>query len=122
MGAMQSVFQVLGTACPAAVMLVYPLGLDTARQRVGLVLGAATVMVATAVVAWYLSVGAALGTGLLVAALARTGVSLVAVFAVVKLLLSGAAPFTRAAALVGAASVGIEGVAEALNPVLLHTP
>jgi diguanylate cyclase (GGDEF)-like protein/PAS domain S-box-containing protein len=118
MGAFQSVCQVLGTACPLIMMLSYPLGLDSRRKRVSFWLDAVTVMIATAVVAWYLSVGTALDGRQLVASLISCGISVVAVFAVVKLLISGSRPFTRAAAFAGAASVGIEGVTEAVGPLL----
>jgi diguanylate cyclase (GGDEF)-like protein/PAS domain S-box-containing protein len=48
--------------------------------------------------------------------------SLVAVFAVIKLVLSGSGPITRHAAMVGGACAAIQGVANALTPALLDTP
>ncbi len=118
MGAFQSVCQVVGTAVPLVMMLTYPLGLDTRRKRVSFWLDAVTVMIGTAVVAWYLTAGTVLDARQLIASLVSCGVSVVTVFAVVKLMISGSRPFTRSAAICGAVSVGIEGVTEAVGPLL----
>ncbi|BCJ43477.1 hypothetical protein GCM10010168_42130 [Actinoplanes ianthinogenes] len=120
MNPFQSVCQVVGTTIPLIVMLSYPLGLETARKRVSFWFDTITVLIATAMVAWYLSAGAALDGRQIVDSLLNCGISVVTVFAVVKLMISGSRPFTRAAAICGVATVGTAGLLEAVSQPLLH--
>ncbi|MDQ1656832.1 MAG: hypothetical protein QOD41_1915 [Cryptosporangiaceae bacterium] len=120
-GIAQSVFQITGTCIPLVSMLLFPTGLNTRQARARFWLDAATVMTATAVFIWYFSMsrGAAAGSAAaLVGSMVESGSTLVAVFAVVKLLLGGRAPFTRAAALAGSAGAAIDGIGKAVTPML----
>jgi diguanylate cyclase (GGDEF)-like protein/PAS domain S-box-containing protein len=123
-GVAQSAFQIVGTGIPLVAMLTFPTGLNTRRARARFWLDAATVMTAAAVFIWYFSMshGAAAGNvPALVGSMVESGSTLVAVFAVVKLLLGGSAPFTRAAGLIGSASAAIDGLGKAVTPVLLDS-
>jgi diguanylate cyclase (GGDEF)-like protein len=93
------------------VMLFHPLG-GTGRQRLRLWLDAATVLTGVAGFLWYFSLANMLTRGDLAQRLsgaAASAVMLLVVFAVLKLVLSGTAPFTRSAAVLG--SVGVAGTA-----------
>jgi PAS domain S-box-containing protein len=120
-GLVQSVFQICGTVLPLSMMLAYPTGLGSWRARARFCLDASAVMTAAAAFSWYFSIGATLGDRpALVAALVESGSTLIAVFAVIKLVLGGSAPFTRHAALVGAAAAAVEAITKAVSPVLLE--
>jgi diguanylate cyclase (GGDEF)-like protein/PAS domain S-box-containing protein len=121
----QGTTQAVGTLLPVWVMLWYPLGLKSGRERLRFWLDAAAVMVGAGVLAWYFSVSphaAGRQPGEMLDSVANTGASLVAVFAVAKLLISGSGPFTRYPALVGAVAAGAHGLLDAIGPVLLATP
>jgi diguanylate cyclase (GGDEF)-like protein len=107
----QTALVVLGILAAGVVMLLHPLG-GAGRQRLRLWLDAATVLTGVAGFLWYFSLAPRLSTG---APAERWGgaaaslVMLLAVFAVLKLVLSGTAPFTRSAAILGC--VGVTGTA-----------
>jgi diguanylate cyclase (GGDEF)-like protein len=112
----------IGTIALVGVMLTYPLGVRSRRDRLCVFLDIATVM--TAVAAISLCAALPRGSGpadlaALAGALVGPVVLMVSVFAVVKLLLGGASPFTRWTGVLGAASAGLGGTAEALGPLLL---
>jgi diguanylate cyclase (GGDEF)-like protein len=81
----------------AMLLIIYalyrlPLGAQTLGEQVRLVLDASTVMLATAVFMWHFQTRPVLGTGnngALIASLALTVLSMVAVFAVAKVMLAG---------------------------------
>jgi diguanylate cyclase (GGDEF)-like protein/PAS domain S-box-containing protein len=120
-----SVFQtalvVLAMSTMVVVMLCHPLG-TSGRQRLRLGLDAATVLIAVAVFLWYFSLGSQLSSGhgadRYVAA-ASSAVMLVIAFGVLKLILSGTAPFTLAAGIAG--SVGVAGSALGTSIALIVT-
>jgi diguanylate cyclase (GGDEF)-like protein len=105
-GVLQPLLVAAGTGIVVIVMLFHPLA-AVGRERLRLWFDAATVMTGVAVFIWYFVVGAHLSTGLSgqasgLAAISVTAVmQLVTAFAILKLLLSGSAPFTRRAGLVG---------------------
>ncbi len=119
-GAAQSAFVAVGVCCLVFAMLTHPLG-GTGSERTRLFLDAATVMTAVGVFVWYFLVSDRIGAvdpGILVTAVVGSALILMAAFGLAKLLLSGTAPFTLPAALVGGASALAIGLLTALNPVL----
>lgn len=115
----QTILVACGVACVVWVMLTHPLDV-TDQERLRLWLDSATIMVAVAVFAWTLVVNTGragdIATGLLGA-----GLMLVCAFGVVKLLLSGTAPFTLRAGIIGGFAAALIGVGTSLNPLLSHT-
>jgi diguanylate cyclase (GGDEF)-like protein/PAS domain S-box-containing protein len=121
-GSVHEIGVVIGACFPVWAMLTFPIGAASRRELLRFRLDAGTVMAAAAVFAWYFSVNPdALESGdtNLSGALLTAGVQLVGAFAVVKLLLTGAAGFVRAAALTGAAGVTIQGIADGVTPMLI---
>jgi diguanylate cyclase (GGDEF)-like protein/PAS domain S-box-containing protein len=105
-GPIQTVLFVVGALTLLLTMLTYPAAVENGRQRLRFWLDSSTVLVGAAGLAWAMAVhpSAAIGS-----ALVGTGLMMVAAFAAVKLLLSGQAPMTRAAAvlcILAAASQG----------------
>ena len=100
-------------------MVRYPLGLTTRAEQIRFWLDAGAVMIGAAVFVWFFAFSRGLreNTGL-VTVLLGSGVLLVAVFAVVKLLLSGSAPMTGGAALAAGSSALSQWAITALTPVL----
>ncbi|GAA3285853.1 hypothetical protein GCM10020218_046720 [Dactylosporangium vinaceum] len=93
------------------IMLRHPLG-DTGRLRLRLWLDAATVLAGVAVLLWYFALGAHLDSPRIadrVLFAAMSVVMLVVVLGVLKLILSGTAPFTRLAGVAGC--IGVAGTA-----------
>ncbi|GAA2339916.1 GGDEF domain-containing protein [Dactylosporangium salmoneum] len=104
----QSLCVVCAMTVMAVVMLRHPLGRG-GRQRVRLWLDAGTVLAGVAVFLWYFSIGAELDNPRLADRLAGSAgavVMLVIVLGVLKLMLSGTAPFTRLAGVAGCVGVG----------------
>jgi diguanylate cyclase (GGDEF)-like protein len=111
----QTMLVVCAMTVMAVTMLRHPLG-RAGRQRLRLWLDAGTVLAAVAVFLWYFSIGAELGNPRLadrladrLAASASSIVMLVIVLGVLKLILSGTAPFTKLAGVSGC--VGVTGTA-----------
>ncbi|MEU0558038.1 GGDEF domain-containing protein [Dactylosporangium sp. NPDC006015] len=123
-GAAVSIVQSLCVVCAmtlmAVVMLRHPLG-DGGRQRMRLWLDAGAVLIGVAVFLWYFSIGAELDSPRLgdrLAAAAGAVVMLVIVLGVLKLILSGTAPFTRQAGIAGCVGVGGTAVGTSVAAIL----
>jgi diguanylate cyclase (GGDEF)-like protein/PAS domain S-box-containing protein len=118
-GMVQLTCVVIGASGLVGAMVMYPLGLSTCAERIRFWLDAAAVMIGAAVFVWFFafSRGAQASTGLVTVFLC-SGVLLVAVFAVVKLLLSGSAPITGGAALAAGASAFSQWAITAVTPAL----
>jgi diguanylate cyclase len=99
------------------VMLTYPLGVTSPRDRLCLYLDIATVMAAATAASLYIAIPVGIAT-LNPTALVISGTLLVAVFTVAKLLLGGTSPFTLWAGVLGAGGTGIAGVEQGLEPML----
>jgi diguanylate cyclase (GGDEF)-like protein len=124
-GPAYSVCVLVGTLWVVWVMLTSPLGLGSHRERVRFWLDLATVMVAAGTFGCYITSVSAPGpytgpAGELLRQLVGPTAFLVALFAVVKLLLGGQAPFTLAAGALGAAGAGVEGLTRGLQSVLIE--
>jgi diguanylate cyclase (GGDEF)-like protein/PAS domain S-box-containing protein len=105
----QTAFVVFGMSSVVLTMLAHPLG-GSGRQRLRLWLDAATALTGIAVFLWYFSVATVLTTGdraQRYAAAATCAVMLLIAFALLKLVMSGSAPFSRAPAVL--ACVGVAG-------------
>ncbi|WP_250038218.1 diguanylate cyclase domain-containing protein [Paractinoplanes maris] len=117
----QTGFVVLGMVIAVLAMLFHPLG-GSGRQRLRLWLDAATVLAGVAVFLWYFLLAGAVTHGNraeLVGAGATSAVMLLITFSLLKLLLSGTAPFARLPGIV--ASVAVAGTAVAASTVTLVT-
>ncbi|MFF5225184.1 diguanylate cyclase domain-containing protein [Dactylosporangium sp. NPDC000521] len=116
----QSLCVVCAMTVMAVVMLRHPLG-DAGRQRMRLWLDAGAVLIGVAVFLWYFSIGAELDSPRLgdrLAAAAGAVVMLVIVLGVLKLILSGTAPFTRQAGIAGCVGVGGTAVGTSVAAIL----
>jgi diguanylate cyclase (GGDEF)-like protein len=125
-GVPQSLCVLAGTLPLVGVVLTFPLDMAGGPRRWRFWLDAATVMVATGTFGAYSTDLVVTGTGwtsrlfsVVLQVLLGPGVFLVAVFAVVKLLLGGQAPFTRPAGMLCCAAATIEGVAQAVSGPLI---
>jgi diguanylate cyclase (GGDEF)-like protein len=116
-GPVQLITLTLGSAWLMLTLLTVPLGFTSRRERTRFWMDLATVMVAAAVVGWYL-VAPDRPAALLDAAapvLAGPVILLLCVFVVVKLVMSGTAPFTRACGLIGGLAAVLKSGADALG-------
>jgi diguanylate cyclase (GGDEF)-like protein/PAS domain S-box-containing protein len=120
-GPFQGSCLIVGMLFPLAVLLTYPTGLGSRQERTRFWLDAGTVLAAAGVFGWYFSAGSADDPQALVGVLLVCGLSLVLVFAVVKLVLGSAGPITKNAAIVGAAATAIQG-ANTVTPAMLDSP
>jgi diguanylate cyclase len=114
----QAVFFVLGCVVLLAVMVTYPARHTTAKERLRFWLDATTVLVGCGVFAWCLLISpllAAADLDHLVESLISSGVVVLIGFALVKLLLSGEAPVTRAAVVPIAAAVVLQACGDTLE-------
>jgi diguanylate cyclase (GGDEF)-like protein/PAS domain S-box-containing protein len=119
----QTGFVVLGMSLIVLTMLAHPLG-GAGRQRLRLWLDAATVLTGVAVFLWYFSLASVLTTGARpqrYAGAATSAVMLVIAFAVLKLVLSGSAPFGRLPALLACVGITGTGVGSSFVTVLTGT-
>jgi diguanylate cyclase (GGDEF)-like protein/PAS domain S-box-containing protein len=101
-------------------MLTHPIRV-VGRERLRLWLDAATVMSAAAVLAWYFSLSGEAAPDTppqIIVALVGSGLIMVAAFGMVKLLLSGAAPFTFNAGITGGISAALIGLGTSLNSII----
>jgi diguanylate cyclase (GGDEF)-like protein len=107
----QSLLVIAAMCVMVVTMLRHPFG-QTGRQRLRLLLDSATVLTGVAVFLWYFALGAQLSSGRVtdryVAALSAA-VMLIVVFGLLKMTLSGTAPFTMSAGLAG--TTGLAGTA-----------
>jgi diguanylate cyclase (GGDEF)-like protein/PAS domain S-box-containing protein len=122
-GTPQTVCFVIGTAWLAWVMLNYPLATRTFRERLRFWLDAATVLVAAAVFAWTVTVKPGLSTdvGQLVELLLANALVIATAFAAAKLVLSGNAPVTRAAAAPALIGIFLQAIFTPLTPANFHS-
>jgi len=98
-GLIQTACFLFGATAVTIVMLRYPTGTDSRRERLRGWLDTATVLVGGAVLAWCFAIDpAAAGKGDLLTALVLTAVVLVTLFAAVRMSLSASAPTTQLAA------------------------
>jgi diguanylate cyclase (GGDEF)-like protein/PAS domain S-box-containing protein len=120
-GTAQSALVAGGVLAVIAAMLTHPLG-ATGLERKRLWLDAGTVLTSVAVFAWYFLVSGAVGAdpASTVTSIVGSALMLMAAFGLLKLILSGTAPFTLAAAAVGGTCAVVIGLLTALNPVLPH--
>lgn len=115
--------QLVLVACGATVviiaMLIHPVQV-VGRDRLRFALDAATVMTGVAIFIWYFSVStsAAEGRTTIGVVLAGPGLMLLCAFTLVKLVLGGNAPFTRAAGIAGGLSGGLVGIGTGLSPLI----
>ena len=120
---LQSIIVAAGVAYVVWTMLTHPINV-AGQERLRLWLDAATVMTAVGVFAWALALsgGGMPDTGAnIMAALVSSGLMLVSAFGIVKLLLSGAAPFTVKAGVLGGAASALFGVVASLDPLIAGT-
>ena len=94
----QGVFFAAALSAMTLAMLRYPVQSQTAGERVRFWLEALTVLVGGAVLAWVFAVDPAAAPTDLVAVLGGAAIAMVALFAAVRLALSGSAPVTQLAA------------------------
>jgi diguanylate cyclase (GGDEF)-like protein/PAS domain S-box-containing protein len=116
---------VLGVALPLWAMLTFPTPTGSRREQIRFWLDGGSVMAAAMVFAWYFSVSPGVvdpSAADVRGSLLGVGVELVAAFAVVKLLLTGAAGFVREAGLAGAFAAAVLGLGNAAQPALLDSP
>jgi diguanylate cyclase (GGDEF)-like protein/PAS domain S-box-containing protein len=124
-GTAQTICFVIGTGWITWVMLNYPLAARTFGERLRFWLDAATVLVAAAVFAWTVTVapGLTIGhVGELVELLLGNALIIAAAFAAAKLVLSGNAPVTRAAAAPAIAGIVLQSVFTSLTPANFDSP
>jgi diguanylate cyclase (GGDEF)-like protein len=103
----QPVLVCAGVGLVVWVMLTYPINAQ-GSERLRLWLDAATLLTAVAVFAWYFAIGGRLGragSAELLIAVVSCAIMLLAAFGVIRLLLSGVAPYTAAAGSVGSVSI-----------------
>lgn len=116
-GTVQMIMLSVGSACLMITLLTVPLGFGSRRERSRFWMDLATVMVAAAVVGWYLVVPDRPAALLHMAApvLAGPVILLLCVFVVAKLVMSGTAPFTKACGLIGAGGALLKSGADAMS-------
>ena len=121
---LQAVLVAAGVACVVWTMLTHPINV-AGQERLRLWLDAATVMTSVGVFAWALALS---GGGMpdpganIVTALVGSGLMLVAAFGMLKLLLSGTAPFTVRAGIAGGLAAVLIGLSTSLDPLIAGTP
>ncbi len=124
-GTVHQIGILVGVAFPIWGMLLLPDVAGSRREQLRFWLDASTVMVGAAAFAWYFSFGAGLDSadpGSLALPVLIMAAGLVACFAVVKLLLTGAAGFVREAAFCGAVGIGLEGLSGGIIPTMTQSP
>ena len=106
-----------GSALLMLTLLTVPLGFGSRRERTRFWMDTATVMVAAAVVGWYLVVPDRPAALLDMAApvLAGPVILMLCVFVVAKLVMSGTAPFTRACGVIAASGAVVKSGADAMS-------
>jgi diguanylate cyclase (GGDEF)-like protein len=116
-GPVQLITLSLGSAWLMLTLLSVPLGFGSRRERTRFWMDLATVMVAAAVVGWYLVVPERPAALLDAAApvLAGPVILLLCVFVVAKLIMSGTAPFTRTCGLIGAIAAALKSGADMMG-------
>jgi len=118
-GTFQTVCFVAGTSWIVWVMLNYPIAARSAQEKLRFWLDATTVLVAAAVFAWTVTVKSddqPRDNVQLVEVLLATALLIAAAFAAGKLVLSGDAPVSRAAAAPAIVGIVMQGVCTALTP------
>ncbi|WP_449061831.1 diguanylate cyclase domain-containing protein [Planomonospora algeriensis] len=117
-GDVQNVLVACGAVVVIVAMLIHPIQ-AVGRDRLRFALDAATVMAGVAAFIWYFSISvlAAEGQVRVGVILAGPGLMLLCTFTLVKLVLGGDAPFTRAAGIAAGVSTGLFGLGAALGHV-----
>lgn len=107
----------LGSLVLMVTLLTVPLGFGSRRERDRFWMDLATVMVAAAVVGWYLVLPDRSAVRLETAGTVLAGpvILLLCVFVVAKLVMSGTAPFTRLCGLIGAGGAVLKSGADAMG-------
>jgi diguanylate cyclase (GGDEF)-like protein len=122
-GTVQTLAFLAGLGGVVAMMLRYPVAVaGPGRERQRYFLDAATVLVGGALLAWCFAVDPATASGDLIAILVGTGVVLVAAFAAVKMVLTGSAPMTIAAAAPMIAAAFLQGIVVFITPTAAGAP
>ncbi len=98
------------------VMLTYPVHTRTRRERLRFWLDSLTVLVGAAVLTWVFAVDPAAAPVDLASVLAGAAVTMVTLFAAVRLVLTGSAPVTQAAAALMVAAMFLQIVAVYVTP------
>jgi diguanylate cyclase (GGDEF)-like protein len=98
-------------------MLRYPVAAQPTQQRVRFWLDMLTVLVGGAVLTWVFAVDPAAGPADLVGVLVGATAAMVALFAAVRLVLSGSAPMTQPAAAIMVAAMFLQIVAVCVTPI-----
>jgi len=115
-GTIQLITLSAGSLWLGLALLLAPLGLPSRRERVRFWLDVATVLVAAAVVGWFLVVpGPGTLTDAALAVLMGPVVLVLCVFIVAKLTMSGTTLFTRACAFTGTLAAAVKSSADALS-------
>jgi diguanylate cyclase (GGDEF)-like protein len=112
-GTVQTAFVGAGVLCTVIGMLTYPIQVR-GRERLRWWFDAVTIMVGVAAFAWTYLIRSGRADVHLGVVLLSSGVMLVCAFGLIKLLLAGQAPFTRAAGITGGTAAGLTGVLTAL--------
>lgn len=120
-GTAQSLSVLVGTAGLVMVMLISPIGLGRRRERTRFWLDVSIVMAAATTFGAYVYVPADSSKFLdvLLSILVGPGLFLVGMFAVVKLVLSPAPPFSRLAGLTLASAAALEGLVQASSKLMI---
>ncbi len=116
-GPVQATFFAAALVAVTYVMLTYPVQSLTRRDRVRFWLDALTVLVGGAVVTWVVAVDPAAGTTELAPVLAGAAVTMVTLFAAVRLVLTGAAPINHHATALMVGAMFLQVVAVYVTPV-----
>jgi diguanylate cyclase (GGDEF)-like protein/PAS domain S-box-containing protein len=118
-GTAQTILVATGVACIVWAMLTHPLRV-VGRERLRLWLDAATVMAAAVIFAWSfsLSAGSPNTPAQVVVAVVGSGLMLVSALGMVKLLLSGTAPFTFQAGVTGGTAAALVGFDTSMNSIV----
>jgi diguanylate cyclase len=112
-GKIQMITLSAGSALLMLTLLTVPLGFGSRRERTRFWMDLATVMVAAAVVGWYLVVPDL--PAALFKVLSGPVILLLCVFVVAKLVMSGTAPFTRACGFIGAGAAAVKSGADLVS-------
>jgi diguanylate cyclase (GGDEF)-like protein len=121
-GTFQGGFLAVGLILILLAMLLHPGVVRSGRERVRMMLDSGAVLVAGTALAWWLSVLLTRAGGDPVITAATAALLLVVVFAAIRLILSGAAPTSRAAVIPLATGAALQGLPPFLAPAPGATP
>jgi diguanylate cyclase (GGDEF)-like protein len=115
-GPVQSAFFALALFAVTVVMLTFPVHTQSAGERVRFWLDSLTVLVGGAVLIWVFAINPAAAPIELVSVLGGAAVTMVTLFAAVRLILTGAAPVTQMAAALMVVAMFLQIVAVCVTP------